>query len=167
MRRTVLLLTLLTTLGACRDDDRKAFELSGRVFIFNPRLAEATYVITLRPLGAEPRAAKAAAVFENPAGGDAIRVEQKIWPKATKVTLESPPVFCIVKDREYRVSISVLDDRGAVLQTIDTTVMSTLDQSVLPDRPLVIGPAYDANPELEGNAAGKLPGVRAPCRPPQ
>ena len=37
---------------------------------------------------------------------------------------------------------------------------SSQDQSMLPDRPLVVGPLYTPNPELAGHPDGKLPGDR-------
>ena len=45
---------------------------------------------------------------------------------------------------------------GAIMQTIKTMMTSSLDQKILPDRPLVIGPAYTPNPELAGRPGGKL-----------
>ena len=48
------------------------------------------------------------------------------------------------------------------LQKIDTTLMSTEDQSILPDRPLVIDQLYTANPDLAGHPDGKLPGEPKP-----
>lgn len=165
MKRIMLVLAVLGALSACRDDARKLFEISGRVFIFNPRLAQATYVVTLRKLNAASEAAVAIASFEDPAGSDPIRVEQKIRPDAPKVALESPPVFCIVKDRPYAVKIEIVDVRGAVLQAMETTITSTLDSSILPDKPLVVGPAYDPNPELNGDPAGKIEGGGHACPP--
>lgn len=156
MKRVVAFALTLLALAACRDERQGPFELTGRVFIFNPRVATATYVVTLRPLAAVAEGARAVAEFEDPAGGPAIVVTQKVWPNAVKLALESPPVFCIVKDRPYRVAIRIEDAAGMALQRIETTLVSTLDQSVMPDRPLVTGPAYDPNPELAGRADGKV-----------
>ena len=62
----------------------------------------------------------------------------------------------MVKDRPYKVSIAIEGPDGALLQTIDTTMTSSEDQSLLPDRPLVVGPLYTPNPELAGRPGGKL-----------
>jgi len=164
IRPLTLVLAAALLLAACRDAG-PLFELTGRVFIFNPRVASATYVITLRPLAADRRAARIVAAFENPAGGEDLVVTQRIWPNADKVALESPPLTCVAKDRTYRVTIRVEDGAGAVLQRLDTTVTSTLDQSVMPDAPLVVGPAYDPNPALAGHPDGKIPGARRPVCP--
>lgn len=153
-------------LGACRDAGKESegrlFEISGKIFVFNYRLARATYVVTLRPLKPMGEGQVAVASFQNPAGGAPLVVEQKVWPKLDKVTLESPALTCVVKNKPYAIAISIKGADGAVLQKIDTTLMSTEDQSVLPDRPLVIDQLYTANPDLVGHPDGKLPGEPKP-----
>lgn len=153
-------------LGACRDTGKESegrlFEISGKIFVFNYRLARATYVVTLRPLQPMGEGQVAVASFQNPAGGAPLVVEQKVWPKLDKVSLESPALTCIVKNKPYAIAISIKGADGAVLQKIDTTLMSTEDQSVLPDRPLVIDQLYTANPDLAGHPDGKLPGEPKP-----
>ena len=153
-------------LGACRDTGKESegrlFEISGKIFVFNYRLARATYVVTLRPLQPMGEGQVAVASFQDPAGGAPLVVEQKVWPKLDKVTLESPALTCIVKNKPYAIAISIKGADGAVLQKIDTTLMSTEDQSVLPDRPLVIDQLYTANPDLVGHPDGKLPGEPKP-----
>lgn len=160
------MLIAAVALGACRDTGKdgegKLFEVSGKIFVFNYRLARATYVITLRPLQPMGEGQVAVASFQNPAGGAPIVVEQKVWPKLGKVSLESPALTCIVKNKPYAIAISIKGADGAVLQKIDTTLMSTEDQSILPDRPLVIDQLYTANPDLAGHPDGKLPGEPKP-----
>lgn len=108
----------------------------------------------------------AVASFQNPADGEPLVVRQKIWPMNDKVTLESPPLECVVKDRPYAVSIRIEGPNGALMQTIETRMASTQDQSMLPDVPLVIGPGYTPNPELAGHPNGHLPGGRGVACPP-
>ena len=81
------------------------------------------------------------------------------------MTLESPPLTCVVKDKPYAVSIRIEGADGTLLQTIETTMTSSRDQSILPDRPLVVGPVYELNQELAGHADGKLPGEPKPGCP--
>ncbi|RWI29009.1 MULTISPECIES: hypothetical protein [unclassified Mesorhizobium] len=160
------MLVAAATLGACRDTgndgEGRLFEISGKLVVFNYRLARATFVVTLKPLQPMEEGQVAVASFQNPAGGEPLIVEQKVWPKLGKVSLESPALSCIARDRPYAISISITDTHGAILQKIDTTVMSTQDQSVLPDRPLVIDQLYTPNPELAGHPDGKLPGAPKP-----
>lgn len=144
--------------GGCRDEGRSGnlFEISGKLFVFNYRVATATYLVTLKPVAPLPEGLKAVAVYENPAGGEPIMHEQKIWPKLDKTVLESEPLRCVVKGRPYSVEIRIEDRTGGIRQVIKTTLTSNLDQEILPDRPLVVGPIYTPNPELAGRPDGKL-----------
>ena len=155
-------------LCSCRDAGKEGayFELAGKLFVFNYRVATATYLVNLAPLRPVEDGQTAVARFENPQGGAPIVVRKKIWPRLDKTTIESPPIFCVVKDRPYAVSIQIEDATGTVRQTIETTMISTLDQDVLPDRPLVVGPLYTPNPDLAGHPGGDLPeGSGVACPP--
>jgi hypothetical protein len=164
-RSMLLGAALLATaaLGACRDSGQdQLFTISGKLFEFNYRLGIATYVITLNPLRPVGEGQVAVVSFQNPAGGDPIIVNQKIWPKLPHITLTSPPLTCVVKDKPYAVSIRIEDASGTLLQSFETTLTSSLDQSVLPDRPLVVGPVYELNKDMVGHVDGKLPGEPKP-----
>lgn len=159
-------LVAITMLGACRQSEEgQYFEVSGRLFEFNYRLARATYVVTLNPLRPMEDGQVVVATFENPAGGAPFVVKQPVWPKMRHITLTSPALTCVVKDKPYAVSIRIEDLSGKLLQTLQTTLISTEDQSVLPDRPLVTGPVYELNPELAGHSDGRLPGAEKPVCP--
>jgi hypothetical protein len=154
----VMSLIALLLLG-CKDESREGYvELTGRVFIFNPRVATAVYVVTLGVLTPLPDGARVEALFDNPAGGERLKVAQLVRTPMGKIALESPSLLCIKKGQRYAFDITLMDASGASLQTISSSIESSLDESILPDVPLVIGPEYQPNPELKGNAAGKLPG---------
>lgn len=157
----------LLVLAACRESggEGEYFEISGKLFVFNYRVATATYLVTLKPLQPPRDDETAVATFEDPAGGAPIVVRQKIWPKLDKTTIESPPLRCVVKDKPYAVSIAIQGADGATRQTIETTMTSSQDQTLLPDVPLVVGPLYTPNPALAGHPDGKLPGAKAACPP--
>lgn len=160
------LVAVSLALGACRDTGKDAlYEISGRLFEFNYRLGIATYVITLRPLRTIGEGNVAVVDFQNPAGGDPLVVTQPIWPKLPHVTLTSPPLTCVVKDKPYSVAIHIKDKDGAVLQELKTTLVSNMDQTILPDEPLVTGPNYELNPDLVGHPDGKLPNTPKPVCP--
>lgn len=151
------MLLVLFVLSGCTDTSRTGYlELTGRVFIFNPRIAEATYVVTFAILKQPPDGSHVEALFDNPAGGDALKIEQKLRPGQTKIALESEPLQCIKKDKPYAFKVRLLSDSGAELQIINSSIRSTLDQSVMPDQPLVEGPGYDPNPALKGNSGGHI-----------
>jgi hypothetical protein len=154
-----MMLVTLSLVSGCRDRPAEEYvELTGRIFIFNYRIATATYVITFSKVRPIPNGATMLTLFDDPAGGSPIEVRQKVWPKMEKVAVESPPVFCIVKDKPYAFKASLLAEDGTRLQEISGTVVSSLDQSILPDLPLVVGPIYTPNPKLSGNPSGKLQG---------
>jgi len=151
MIRTILLTATIAGLalaGCQRKDDDGPTQLSGRLFIFNYRVATASYMITLKKIAPIPDGTTAVAEFENPAGGDPLVVRQKIFSFWDKITLESPDLRCVRKDRPYSVSIKLVDASDKTIQTIKTEVKSDLDQTVLPTKPLVVGPVYTANPDV-------------------
>jgi hypothetical protein len=160
--------TLLTglLLLACTDDARQSYmSLTGRIFIFNPRVASATYVVTLSINKTPPEGSGVVATFDNPAGGPQLVVDQKIFPAQQKLSLESPNLTCIKKGRRYGFQVVLNDGAGKELQRVESSIESTLDQSIMPDAPLVEGPAYDPNKLLKGKADGKIEGLQKPPCP--
>lgn len=145
----LMMLSLLCLAGCQREaaDDHVA-ELSGKLFVFNYRVAQATYLVTLRRLRPLPEGGVVEASFEDPRGGPPLTVQQRLFPVMEKIVLESPPVHCVKKGKPYGVAIRLLDRQGDELQTIETTIASNVDQDVLPAKPLSLGPAYDRNPEV-------------------
>lgn len=161
-RRLPFALALLLTLAGCQRDEAGPVELAGKVFIFNYRNATATYVLTLRKVAPFTEGSTALTRYENPAGGPPVEVETKIFPFWEKIALESPPMHCIVKDRPYRVEIELRGPDRRLLQKLDTTLTSTLDQSILPGKPLVVGPVYTPNPAVY-DAAGTADYAQERC----
>ncbi|MBL8791330.1 MAG: hypothetical protein JNM45_12600 [Rhizobiales bacterium] len=159
-----VLCATLVTLAACTDENRISYlDLQGRVFIFNPRLATATYVVTLAVRKAPPAGSKAVATFDNPAGGEPLRSEQKVRDGQARIDFESEPLQCVRKGRTYHFSVTLFDAAGKELQTVKSEITSTLDQSILPPAPLVIGPAYEKNPALEETTAKDALRQRQKC----
>lgn len=150
MRRYLaILLPLALALAACqRETGGDPLKLTGKMFVFNYRLAYATYLVTLEQTEPLPDGAIVNAEFENPAGGAPLTLERKIFPNLPRVVLESPDVTCVKKARPYKVTIAVVGPDGSTLQSIETEVTSSADQSILPAKPLVVGPGYDKNPEV-------------------
>ncbi|MDM9629233.1 hypothetical protein QTL95_25405 [Rhizobium sp. S152] len=145
---SILLISAAAALSGCQRQNEEAVEVSGHVFVFNYRVAIATYLVTLNKKGTLPEGAVAIAEFENPAGGDPLVTEEKIFPAWDRITLQSPAIHCVKKDRPYTVSIRLVDAKGSTLQSLKTTVTSDVDQSIMPGKPLVVGPLYTKNPDV-------------------
>lgn len=150
-RATALVIVALTALlisGCQRETDGKLVEVAGRLFVFNYRVATAYYEITLRKTAALVEGSVAEASFEDPRAGGALVVRQPVFAANDRIVLQSPMIHCVVKDRAYAVVIRLLGPDGKILQTIETTVTSDVDQTVLPAKPLVVGPGYAPNPDV-------------------
>ena len=149
-------LTLLLLAACQRETGPDPLELTGRMFVFNYRLAYATYLVTLDRSAPVPGGTVVKAEFENPAGGAPLTLERKLFPGLKRVVLESPDISCVKKGKPYKVTILVVGPDGTQLQTLETQVTSSADQSILPAQPLVVGSGYDKNPAVFKN--GKAPG---------
>ena len=144
-----ILLALALPLTACqRESGPDPLKLTGKMFVFNYRLAYATYLVTLEQTQPLPEGSVVKAAFEGPAGGAALTLERKIFPGLPRVVLESPDITCVKKGRPYAVTVSVVGPDGAELQALAIRVTSNVDQSILPAKALVVGPAYDKNPAV-------------------
>ncbi len=149
MKRFAVIITAALLLSACqREEQREVVSLSGRMFVFNYRVATATYLVTLQPTSPIKDGSTIEASFENPRGGEAFAVTEKLFPKSPKIVLQSPPVECVKEGRPYEVTIKLKAPDGHVMQTIVTSITSDTDQSLLPAKPLVVGPLYTPNPDV-------------------
>jgi hypothetical protein len=138
-----LLLLAMPALSACVDQSQY-LELGGGGFIFNYRNATATYGIILHPRKDPPPGAAIEVTFENPAGGEPIKLGRPARGGGL-IEFETPALTGVEKDRPYQVVVLLKSEDGTELQRIEHEYSSQLDQSVLPDRPLVIGPGYQRN----------------------
>ena len=164
--KSLLILPLLLASAACqRETGPDPLQLTGKMFIFNYRLAYATYMVTLTKTEPVPEGSTITAEFENPAGGAPILLTRKLFPKLDKVVLESPDVTCVRRAKPYRVAIRVEGPDGALLQSLETSVISNLDQDIMPAKALVVGPAYDKNPEVfrDGEAPARFETAKCPA----
>ena len=164
--KSLLILPLLLASAACqRETGPDALQLTGKMFIFNYRLAYATYMVTLTKTEPVPEGSTITAEFENPAGGAPILLTRKLFQKLDKVVLESPDVTCVRRAKPYRAAIRVEGPDGALLQSLETSVISNLDQDIMPAKALVVGPAYDKNPEVfrDGEAPARFETAKCPA----
>ncbi len=147
-RRLFPALAGLVLLAACSDKgDSNFLEIRGGGFMFNYRLAEATAGFVAVPLKGLPEGAAIEASFENPAGGAPLTMRQSAAATQKMFEFSTPPLTGVVKDKEYALTVKLVGADGKVLQEIDRKLKSSLDQSVLPEKPPTIGPGYTPNPD--------------------
>jgi hypothetical protein len=145
----MLATTLLMALAGCqREHQDTVAEFSGHIFVFNYRVSTAKYLVTLHLLRNLPEGAMAVADFEDPQGGPALIVREPVHPAIDKVVLESPPLQCVRENRPYRIAVRLLGPGEKLLQTLEAKVVSDFDQSILPAKPIVVGPFYEQNPAV-------------------
>lgn len=135
-------------LAGCQREAESMVQVTGHLFVFNYRVATATYLVTLKKTAPIPDGSVIVAEFENPQGGAPLVLNEKIFPIDDKIALHSENIHCVKKDRPYSVDIKLVDKDGKVLQQLKTQLVSDLDQSVLPSKPLVLGSGYEKNPEV-------------------
>ena len=153
----------LIVLAACSGEEGSYFEVAGGGFVFNYRIAEAKYGIALKPMRDIPADAVIEATFDNPSGGQPFVIRKEGPFNPTRVAFDTPPLKGVVKGHPYQVTVILRDGSGAPLQTIEKTFQSELDQTVLPERPLAIGPGYQRN--LDESATAYPPSIS--MRPPR
>jgi hypothetical protein len=151
-------LTILMAFGwATRDDpsDEPYLKILGGGFVYNFRIAEVFYGFTalvVRPLES---GSVIEATFEDPGGGDPLVVRERVSSMTDRYSLRSPPVRGVLKDKTYKVSIRVLDrEEKHQLWARTLDYRSQLDDTVVPEKPLTVGPGYHRNPEAEENKNG-------------
>jgi hypothetical protein len=138
-----LLALVLAALSACVDKSHY-LDLAGGGFIFNYRDATATYGVVLLPRRDPPPGATIEASFENPAGGEPI-VLSRPARGGGRIEFHTPPLTGVKRGVPYHVSVVLRTADGKELLRLEKDFTSDVDQSVLPDKPLAIGPGYQTN----------------------
>jgi hypothetical protein len=147
MKRAICLIVVFL-LSGCDNPEGPAASFAGGGFVFNYRVGQAYYGVVVKTEGTLPQDAVIEGQFENPAGGNAVVVQVKAASDERKYVLRTPPLKGVKKDVPYKVVVRILEKPGGQeLQRIERTIKSDVDQSVLPQSPLVIGPGYELNPD--------------------
>jgi hypothetical protein len=145
-----LALAAVAVLAACSDKG-PYLDISGGGFIFNYRLSEAYAGFIAAPLRTLPEHSRIEATFENPAGGTPIVVSKDVTPDRREYSFSTDPLHGIKADKDYDVTVRLVAADGKTIETINKKFHSDVDQSVLADKPLTIGPGYTRNPALDQN----------------
>jgi hypothetical protein len=135
-------------LAACEDASKPPLAMAGGGFIFNYRIAEVFYGVSLKPQRRLKPDAVLEGEFENPAGGPNLIVRETLGPEPKLIyALQTPPLKGVKAGRPYKVVVRLLEG-GKVTGNLERTLTSDLDQDMIPDAPLTIGPGYTRNPDL-------------------
>jgi hypothetical protein len=150
--RVVIWLALAAALGLGACSEKGPYlEVAGGGFIFNYRLSEAYAGFVAGPRRTLPEHARIEASFEDPAGGPRIVLTKDVTPGRREYSFTTDALKGIVANKDYDVTIRLIGADGTTIETIDKKLHSDLDQSVLADKPLTVGPGYTPNPDLAPN----------------
>ena len=141
------LLVLAILLTGCEDAGKPPLALAGGGFIFNYRIAEVFYGVSLKPQRRIAAGAVLEGEFENPAGGPNLIVRETLGEPKLVYALQTPPLKGVKAGRPYRVEVRLIEG-GQITGRVARTFTSDLNQDMLPDAPLTIGPGYTPNPDL-------------------
>ncbi len=146
LRKTMLALLLVAGgfLAACTQNSNY-IEVVGGGFMFNYRIASAFAGLVVVPVRELPANAAIEVTMENPAGGPPVAMQQSP-AGGGKIEFTTSSLKGIVADKPYAVVVRLVDGSGKELQRIEKIFKSQLDQSVLPDAPLTVGPGYAKPP---------------------
>jgi hypothetical protein len=145
-------LSLALLLAACNESENGPYlEYAGGGFIFNYRNATAFYGFVARPLRDLPEGAVIEAQLELPGTDKPFIVQEKARSGQLQYSFKSPEIKGVAKDHHYKVVMRVLDPDGKELARYEHGFKSDIDQSTMPAKPLVVGPGYQTNPDLNEN----------------
>jgi hypothetical protein len=143
------LLMVSFVLAACDDAAKPPLALAGGGFIFNYRIAEVFYGVSLKPQRRLAAGTVLEGEFEDPAGGPNLIVREELGDQPKFIyALQSPALKGVRAGKPYRVQVRVIEG-GKVTGRLERTFTSDLDQETLPAAPLTIGPGYTPNPALQ------------------
>jgi hypothetical protein len=146
------LVVVLLGIGlATRQDpaEKPYLEIAGGGFIYNYREADVYYGFVANVLKPVAVGTWLIAEFEDPAGGPPLTVETRLHARSVRYGVHSPSVRGVKAGKPYHVRIRLLDyTRTKLIWTGEKDFVSQIDDTVVPDMPLTIGPGYFPNPEL-------------------
>jgi hypothetical protein len=144
--RSIAVLVSAALVAACSNESGPWLDVTGGSFIFNFRLATASAGIIVVAERELPEGSAVEVAFENPAGGPPLVLAERAAPGVRHFSFTFEPLSGIEADVDYLATVRLLDSEGKELERIDTPYRSQVDQSILGDKPLTVGPGYAPNP---------------------
>ncbi len=130
--------------------DAPYLKILGGGFMFNYREAEIFYGFTAQVVRPLASGSIIEARFDDPAGGAPLVVSERVSTMTDRYALRTPPVRGVEAKKPYRVEIRVYDrTKTTLLWQEEHSYASQIADTVVPEKPLTIGPGYHRNPELE------------------
>ena len=143
MKRILILAFLLAGCGESGPIDY--LKIAGGGIQFNYRVSEASMIVIAQQVHPLPKGSQVEALFDIPGTNTRESVVLPAMEGKLTYRLQSQKLMNIAKDTPYKVTIRLLDKDGKELDHKDTTYHSDVDQSTLPDKPLVQDPAFTPN----------------------
>ena len=126
-------------------------EFAGGGFLYNYRIAETRYGLSMRIVNPVPIGANLEVTFENPTGGDPFIVTHSVGSEISLIDVESPALPDVATGRDYVVVIRLRERlTNAVMETHERKFRTNIDPSIMPKKPLTVGPGYRRNPDNAG-----------------
>lgn len=146
----LLLLAMLLT--GCGNETGPWLAFDGGGFVFNYRVAQASYGFNVKPLRRLTEGTVLEAEFEDPAGGKPLVFREEVKGPKLRYSFETLGLSGVKAHTPYKATIRVLEPGTLkVLASYDKIFKSSVDGTWLPDKPLVVGPVYTPNPDLKAN----------------
>ena len=149
MRKLALLVFALFLVGCSEDPNAPYLSFAGGGFVFNYRNAEAFYGFVAKPLRTLPEGGKIEAQFEVPGSAEPAIVSEKVVKGQVQYNFKTPNLKGIQAKRDYKAVMRLIDAEGKEVARYERNFQTDIDQSTLPDQPLVVGPGYQLNPDLK------------------
>ena len=153
--RVVAALSLLAAailLANCSSEESGPyFKIAGGGFIFNYRIAEATAGVIVTPERTLPDGGSFEVTFDNPADGRPFVMTEPVSATKKRYDFTTPPLSGVKAKTDYVMTVRLFDASGKEVEVAEKVLRSDLDQTVLPDQPLTVGPGYTPNPAATEN----------------
>jgi len=143
MKRILILAFLLAGCGESGPIDY--LKIAGGGIQFNYRVSEASMIVIAQQVHPLPEGSQVEALFDIPGTNTRESVVLPAMEGKLTYRLQSQKLMNIAKDTPYKVTIRLLDKDGKEMDRKETTYHSDVDQSTLPDKPLVQDPAFTPN----------------------
>ena len=148
--RRIVLLFFAVFLASCSEDPNAPYlSFAGGGFVFNYRNAEAFYGFVAKTVRTLPEGGVIEAQFEVPGKPEPAIVQEKVVTGQVQYSFKSPLLTGIVAKHDYKAVLRLIDGQGKEIARYEQNFHTNVDQSTLPNQPLVVGPGYQENPDLK------------------